>query len=221
MKFSVLLVCLAIFSGTVTAQPINDAVDDMLNEIRKSTVNDTIELEDGALFDFEREIGFIKTSGQASFKNTKLTNVIKSIRREKDAVISWPDNRLVQIKIPLATGPMKFVSTGRIQIMGVGPRREYEGVIKYASLTAVISFNQTSDALKVRSVNTKELTGVTLKAKGPGLIAGPLIRRVVYNRAIELFKPLFTKQINKMFKEALELQVPDWLEIKDLLRSED
>lgn len=223
MKVLLLSCALLVTLGSVAcsddedAKNNNDVVDDMLNEMRKNVANDTIELEDAALFDFERTLGLFKTKGQASFKKTSIMNAMKFLRREKDAKISWPEGKPTQIKIPLALGPMKFKSTGRLQFLGVGPRRVFNGDIKYVSATLTVTHNATSGVLKVRSLKTDDITGVSLGVDGPGLFLGPAIRSVFYSRAITAFKPMFNKRITKMLEEAFDEVVPSWTVLKALL----
>lgn len=120
------------------------------------------------------------------------------------------------LTLPLAFGPLKFTTTGKVQIMAVGPSRKYTGSVKYVDAKAIVSYNSTKDALSLRSLEINEMSGFEVKEEGL-----PLPSRVIRNQflkmAIQSFERLFKRNLGKDIYEALKSEVKTWAQLKPLL----
>lgn len=155
-----------------------------------------LKLEDHG-YEFQTKISVIKTSAVAKLFNTSLSG-LSTMRRSSNATLETIDDTFTQLIFSIAFDELKFSSSGKIAVIGIGGHRKVDAIIKDVTGKVVISYNMARDVVKVGKFSLDPLDSLNVKTSG-----GFKIMDGLTNLVIKSVLPLAKKSIRLAAEYAL------------------
>lgn len=155
-----------------------------------------LKLEDKG-YEFQTKISVMKTSAIAKLFDTSLSG-LSTMKRSSNASLETIDDTFTQLSFSVAFDELKFTTSGKIAVIGIGGKRKVDANIKDVTGKVVISYNMARDIVTVGKFSLDSLDSLTIKTSG-----GFKIMDGLTNMVIKSVLPLAKKSIKLASEFAL------------------
>lgn len=166
-KIFFLIATLTVSINLVSSEEYINLIVDKL--MKSSMANFGPEIEPLVLeekgYEFKTKVTVVTTSAIAKLYNTTLSG-LSSMRRSSNASLETVDDTFTQLSFSVAFDELRFSSSGKISLLGLGGHRTVDARIRDVTGKVVISYNMARDAVSVGTFSLDSLDSLTIKTSG-------------------------------------------------------
>jgi hypothetical protein len=210
--FSTTILVLAAFTCcfATTPEARNQRNDDLEMAILEVVQDNREVLEPVRIADhgysFHHQFRNRNLTGEAKFIDIKMFG-LSTLRRSGDCFVERTriGNYLVMAK--LAVGPLKYNMTGKVNLFGIGPLRQFYGRIVHLDADMTIMYSKATDSFSLKKLSINEINGLSVSMHQRWYSMSDAIINQVMKRLINRFETITRHTIESAFSKMLQSSV--------------
>jgi hypothetical protein len=168
-------------------------------------------------FHFKRVIGGVTLSSQIGFEDIKVLNLMSTLRRKGEAVLTSEVNGPARLPLHFSVGPLTVTATSVLRVMGLGSKRTFRGSIDHIEVEAAVEYNHRKDSIELEHLRIAQLSPIVVMDASSGALS--ILNTASIMTVLSTFQRSLKLTLELAINQALTKQIPEWHGLKNIMRT--